>query len=162
MNSSPPVSAARANAPQVHGSVSLASCETRRAWPFTPTSRRSTSPIVPITVTSAKTWMVSMVGNIQVDSAIVVPSDEYSIRSQILVGSGYIYAPSDRRVGDPATAPHDQQPQDDEQQRGRPDTSAGHLGLAREVPGEQDGDENAHHHEDHLDPEVGIHELADR
>jgi hypothetical protein len=35
------------------------------------------------------TWIVSIVGNIQVDSAIVVPSEEYSIDSQMLVGSGY-------------------------------------------------------------------------
>jgi hypothetical protein len=36
------------------------------------------------------TWSDSSVGNIQVDSAIVMPSEEYSIDSQRLVGSGYI------------------------------------------------------------------------
>src|SRR5690606_10768995 len=143
MNSRPPVIAAKAKAPQVHGSVSFARSETR--WPrlATPISRRSTIAIVPITVTRANTWSVSIVGNIHVDSAIVMPSEEYSICSQILVGSGYIKAPLDRRVGDPATAPHDHAPQDDEENRGSLDATADRLGrdrLAAQVPRKDDRD----------------------
>ncbi len=114
--------------------------------------------IVPITVTSAMTWRVSIVGNIHVDSAIVVPSVEYSIRSQRLVGSGYIKAPLDRCVGDPATAPHDHAPENDEQKIAvvlAPPLATPLTGrLAPRFSAEQRHDHDAEDHQDHLDPEV--------
>ena len=70
-------------------SLHVVALVTASAFEPTPTRRKSTMAIMPITVTSAITWIVSSVGNIQVDSAMVVPSEEYSIDSQMLVGSGY-------------------------------------------------------------------------
>src|SRR5690348_11882193 len=109
-----------AKAPHTHGSVSLLSLVTASARELTPIRRRSTIAIMPSTVTSAITCSVSMVGNIHVDSAIVTPRLEYSIDSQMLVGSGYsddIETPLDRCVGDEPPAIHDHHPQDDEEHR---------------------------------------------
>ena len=85
--------AAPMNAPQVHGRVSLATAVTANLFEVHPSMRRSTTKIVPSTVTRKMTWIVSRVGNIQVDSAIVMPRFEFWIVSQIVVDSGFIDRP---------------------------------------------------------------------
>src|SRR5690554_3717759 len=97
---------------------------------------------------------------------MVVPSDEYWIRSQSLVGSGYIYAPLRRCVGDPAPRQDNHAPQDYEENSGRFDAACGQIRPPDDLPPEgvriADRQDQAEDDERHLDPENRVQEITNR
>src|SRR6185312_16358175 len=122
-----------------------------------PSRRRSTTAIVPITVTRAMTWTVSTIGKVHSEEATKSPTGVASRARPMPCRS--MVCSSGRREGDEASGDHDRAPQQGgDHRRGAGDGPPGagafpEGGVAEHRRLEAEAEQGCQGDQDHLPPE---------